>query len=59
MNRLFSFWKDEAGASAAEYALMLAIIGSALALAAVSLGNAIGDSMNTTASCISSNGATC
>jgi pilus assembly protein Flp/PilA len=38
--------KDQSGASAAEYALILAIVGSALAVAALFLGNTIANSMN-------------
>ena len=41
--RLFA---DERGASASEYALLLAIIGSAIALAAIGLGGAISNSVN-------------
>ena len=41
-----SLLADESGASAAEYALILAIVGSALAVAAVGLGNTISGSMN-------------
>jgi pilus assembly protein Flp/PilA len=41
--------RDESGASAAEYALILAIVGSALAVAALFLGNTISNSMNTQA----------
>ena len=44
--------KDESGASAAEYALILAIIGAVIALAALGLSEAIGDAMNDTANCI-------
>jgi pilus assembly protein Flp/PilA len=44
--------KDESGASAAEYALILAIIGSAIAIAAVTLGGAISNSMNRATTCI-------
>jgi pilus assembly protein Flp/PilA len=36
-----SFLRDESGASAAEYALILAIIGSGIAVAAVALGDSI------------------
>ena len=50
---------DETGASAAEYALILAIVGSAIALAAITLGDAISTSISETAACISSDGATC
>ena len=42
--------KDDSGASAAEYALILAIIGSVIAIAAVGLGGAIGNAMNDAAS---------
>ena len=41
--RLFN---DDRGASASEYALLLAIIGSAIALAAIGLGGAISNSVN-------------
>ena len=44
--------RDESGASAAEYALILAIIGSVIAIAALRLGNAIGNRMNAAATCI-------
>ena len=36
-----SFLRDENGAAAAEYALILAIVGSAIALAAAGLGGAV------------------
>ena len=49
MKTLINLLKDEAGASAAEYALILAIVGSALAVAAIGLGNTISGSMNTQA----------
>ena len=46
MTKFFSdFAKDESGASAAEYALILAIVGAAIALAAVNLGGAIANAM--------------
>ena len=38
MKTLINMLKDELGASAAEYALILAIVGGAIALAAVTLG---------------------
>ena len=41
-----SFIRDEAGASAAEYALILAVVGAGIALAAFALGEAIGVSIN-------------
>ncbi len=50
--KLMHFLRHDGGASAAEYALILAIIGGGLAVAALALGNSIGIGMNTTASCI-------
>lgn len=47
-----SFVTDESGASAAEYALILAVIGSIIVVAAFGLANAIGGAMDTAASCI-------
>ena len=44
--------KDESGASAAEYALILAIVGTAIAAAAVLLGDTIANSMNRASTCI-------
>lgn len=41
-----SFLRDENGAAAAEYALILAIVGTGIALAATNLGTAIGDAMD-------------
>jgi pilus assembly protein Flp/PilA len=43
---------DDSGVTADEYALILAIIGSVIALAAFALGNAVGNSMTRTTSCI-------
>lgn len=40
-NFVRNFFRDEAGAAAAEYALILAIIGSGIAIAAVALGDSI------------------
>ena len=59
MNTLIRLWKDESGASAAEYALILAIVGTAIALAAVFLGQVIAVEINETAVCIQSEGVTC
>lgn len=52
-NLIKTFLNDEAGASAAEYALILAIVGTAIAAASLTLGNAIAGSMNTAAGQIS------
>jgi pilus assembly protein Flp/PilA len=59
MNAFMAFGRDENGASAAEYALILAIVGAGIAAAAIFLGGAIADAMNTAATCISTQGGTC
>ncbi len=45
INFLKAYGQDESGASAAEYALILGIIGTTIAVASVTLGNAIGSVM--------------
>ena len=59
MSKFMSFLKEENGASAAEYALILAIVGAAIAGAAIFLGSQIALAINSAASCISSAGSTC
>lgn len=59
MKTFISMLRDERGASAAEYALILAIVGAAIAFAAITLGGAISNSMNNAATCISTKGSTC
>ena len=60
MTKLIRLWKDESGASAAEYALILAIIGAAIALAAIALGSAVANAMNDATNCIEApGGSTC
>ena len=44
--------KDDSGASAAEYALILAIVGTGIALAALFLGSTIKNSVNKASNCI-------
>ena len=56
-NFLMNFVRDESGASAAEYALILAIVGTGIALAAFNLGGAISGAMSDATNCIE-NGAT-
>ena len=46
------FWREESGAAAAEYALLLAIIAAGLAVAAGTLGSEISEAMDEAASCI-------
>lgn len=45
-NVIKNFINDETGASAAEYALILAIVGTAIAASAVALGTAISAAMD-------------
>jgi pilus assembly protein Flp/PilA len=53
-------WKDQGGASAAEYALILAIVGTGIAVAALTLGNTIGNAIDDYGACISNpNAAQC
>jgi pilus assembly protein Flp/PilA len=47
-----SFLRDESGASAAEYALILAIVGSTIAFAAVTLGGSISGALTSASNCI-------
>jgi len=50
---LFSrFWHEEGGASATEYALLLGIIASGIAVAAGTLGSAISNAFDTASNCI-------
>ena len=53
------FNQDESGASAAEYALILAIGGGGIAAAAIFLGGAISTAVNQAGTCIATDGATC
>jgi pilus assembly protein Flp/PilA len=62
MTNFIKMIRDDRGAAAAEYALILAIVGAAIAVAAVLLGGAISNAMNEARSCIEtppSSGATC
>jgi len=52
MKTIANLMRDQSGASAAEYALILAIIGGAIALAAVTLGGSISNSMKKASNCI-------
>lgn len=49
---LTRFWREESGAAAAEYALLLAIIAAGLAVAAGTLGSEISEAMDEAATCI-------
>ena len=59
MKTVFWLLRDDGGASAAEYALILAIVGTGIALASLFLGQVVANSMNDTGTCISTSGATC
>ena len=48
MTNFINMLRDDSGASAAEYALILAIVGSGIAIAAIYLGGAIGNSLEST-----------
>ena len=52
MTEFQAFLSDESGATSAEYALILAIVGGGIVLAALSLGGAISESTNSMAECI-------
>ena len=54
-----SFLRDDSGASAAEYALILAIVGAVSAVAAIALVGALGGPLNDAKRCISTNGTSC
>jgi pilus assembly protein Flp/PilA len=55
-----SFVADESGASAAEYALILAIVGTGIAGAAIFLGQSISTAMSDAGNCVAdSTGASC
>ena len=59
MTKFVSFLKEENGASAAEYALILAIVGAGIALAAIALGGSISTAMNTAGDCINNPSTAC
>ena len=54
MSKLSAYITEQDGASAAEYALILAIVGAAIAAAAIFLGSTIATAINSAATCISS-----
>jgi pilus assembly protein Flp/PilA len=52
MNTLIRMLKDNSGAAAAEYALILAIVGAGIAAAAYALGTDIANAMNSAGDCM-------
>jgi pilus assembly protein Flp/PilA len=59
ITRFIKMLRNTRGASAAEYALILAIVGAAIAAAAIFLGDEVATAINEAGSCIASDGATC
>jgi pilus assembly protein Flp/PilA len=53
MQNIIEYLTDEDGASAAEYALILAIVGTAIAAAAIILGHNVSTAINSAATCVS------
>ena len=53
------FLRSENAASAAEYALILAIVTTGIAAAAITLGQSISSAMRTAADCIQAQGQNC
>ena len=49
MSKMIEYLRDESGASAAEYALILAIVGAGIAGAMVALGGVINAAINNAA----------
>jgi len=59
MRAIIDFLRDETGASAAEYALILAIVGAGIAGAMVALGGVITTAMERAGNCITNQGVGC
>jgi pilus assembly protein Flp/PilA len=59
MKTFINMLRDDSGASAAEYALILAIVGGAIALAALALGTAVKGSLDRATTCINTPSSTC
>ena len=59
MKNFIRMLKDQSGASAAEYALILAIIGTGIAIAAIALGTAISSAMDSASDCVDGTTAAC
>jgi pilus assembly protein Flp/PilA len=52
MKTFINMLRDDSGASAAEYALILAIVGAGIALAAFNLGTSIKSAMDSAGDCV-------
>ena len=58
-NLITSYLSDETGAAAAEYALILAIVGAGIAAAVFALGSQISTTISKATACISSTTGSC
>lgn len=58
MSKVLAYLREEDGASAAEYALILAIVGTAIAVAMIFLGGTIANTVDKAGNCIASPGST-
>ena len=56
LTALVGFQRDRCGATAAEYALLLALVSGGLALSAAGLGESISNSMNETSALLEQSG---
>lgn len=54
MKAIRNFWKDEAGASAVEYGLLVALIAAVIITAVTTLGTSIRGKFNTVATAVGS-----
>jgi pilus assembly protein Flp/PilA len=54
MSEVLAYLREEDGATAAEYALILAIIGATIAASMLFLGTSIAKGVNSAANCINS-----
>lgn len=52
MKTFIKMLRDDSGASAAEYALILAIVGTGIAVASIALGDSISNAMGQAGNCI-------
>lgn len=59
MSKIVSYLNDENGASAAEYALILAIVGAGIAAAVFFLGGTISNAVGKAGNCIANGNGTC
>ena len=59
MKNFIHLISDDSGASAAEYALILAVVGVGIIVGAIALGTAVGGSMNCAANTITAQSDAC